>query len=89
MTPAAEPLLESLRMLHPDKPVHPQDDMLMDMIKFVLSASNHGTGYVSYVNKHATNSYPTTQLCAKAGIQPYSKAGSFPLVHNTAARAFS
>ena len=47
MTPAAEPLLESLNMLHLDKPVHSQDDMLMDMIKFVLSASNHGTGYVA------------------------------------------
>ena len=89
MTPAAEPLMENLVMLHSDKPVHPQDDMLMNMNKLVLSASSHGTSYASYVNKHTDNSNPTTQPSAKAGIQPYSKAGSFSLVHNTAARVFS
>ena len=89
MTPAAKPLLESLKKLHLDKPVHSQDDMFMVMIKFVLSANNHGSGCMSYMNKHAINSYPTTQPGAKAGFQPYDKAGSFPPVHNTAARVLS
>ena len=89
MTPAAEPLMKSLVMLHSDRQVHPQDGMLMYMDKIVLSVINLGTGYASYVNKHADNSNPTTQPSAKAGTQPYSKAGSYSLVHNTAARVFS